>query len=159
MAANHERIVWSPPSHGVVVIGDVLVQLWELASPTEAFRSILSWCELRKERQPSAPLWMITIVGESSTMPDAEARNIAAEFPRFFTEFVMVVEGSGFRASVVRSVLAGMSMLAPRRTAPHIVDGISHGSLLLASLSQGAINPNALGTDIGQIRQALRSAQ
>lgn len=102
---------------------------------------------------------MMSIVGETATMPDAEARSVASEFPRFFTEFVMVVEGAGFRASVVRSVLAGMSMLAPRRASPHIVSSTSEGALVLASLSRGALKGNELATGIGQIREELRSAR
>lgn len=155
MNTEVERVVWHPPSHGVVCIGDVLAQLWETESPTPAFRSILSWCEARQART-SAPLWMITVVGETSTMPDGEARKIAAEFPRYFTEFVMVVEGSGFRASVVRSVLAGMAMLAPRRATPHITSTLSEGAQLLGSLGDGSFNAMHLRGRLGEIRAELR---
>ena len=155
MDARTERIVWNPPSYAVVCVGDVLAQLWETESPTPAFQSILSWCEARKART-SAPLWMITVVGETASMPDADARKIAAKFPSFFTQFVMVTEGAGFRASVVRSVLAGMAMLSSRRTAPHIVATLSEGAQLIGTLSNGAVNATALHGQLGEIRSELR---
>ena len=155
MSTEVERVVWNPPSHGVVCIGDVLAQLWETEAPTPAFRSILSWCEARQART-SAPLWMITVVGETATMPDGEARKIAAEFPHYFTEFVMVIKGSGFRASVVRSVLAGMAMLASRRAAPHIVATLSEGAQLLDSFGDGTLNAAQLHGLLGELRAELR---
>ena len=148
-------MVWNPPSYGVVCVGDVLAQLWETESPTPAFLSILSWCEARHART-SAPLWMIGVVGEASTMPDGEARKIPAEFPRYFTEFVLVIEGSGFRTSLVRSVLAGMTMLAPRRSTTHIASTLSDGVQLLGSLADGSFNATHLRGRLGEMRAELR---
>lgn len=155
MYKRAERIVWNPPAYGVVCVGDVLVQLWETESPTPAFRTILSWCQARKERT-DAPLWMITVVGENSTMPDAEARRVAAQFPMHFKEFVMVAEGTGFRASVVRSVLAGMAMLSPRRASTHVTSTLSEGVQLLGTLSEGAIHATTLHGTLGETRAELR---
>lgn len=154
MNTEVERVVWNPPSYGVVCIGDVLAQIWEMESPAPAVRSILSWCEARHART-NAPLWMVSVVGETATMPDGEARKIAAEFPRYFTEFVMVIEGFGFRTSLVRSVLAGMAMMAPRRAAPHIASTLSEGVQLLGSLADGSFNATHLRVRLGEVRTEL----
>ena len=154
-----ERVVWSPPSHAVLGGRDVLVQLWESASPTEGFRAVRTWCQERALREPDRPLYMMAVVGEHGPMPDGEGRAIASGFPAFFTEVVMVIDGSGFRASGVRAVLAGMALVAPRRTAPTICTSVEEGCLALARLSEGVVGAARLQAIVDAERRALRAAR
>lgn len=156
MESELQRVVWRPPTHAVIAGRDVLVQLWETESPAEGMRAVKLWCEDRKLREGDRPLFMMSVVGEGGPMPDGEARAIASEFPAYFTEFVMVVEGSGFRASAVRAVLAGMALVAPRRTAPTVVTSVAEGCVSLARQSGGVLDGARLEAAIGGARRALR---
>lgn len=89
-------------------------------------------------------------------MPSADARAISARFPEFFTEFALVIEGTGFRASAARAVMASMSMMSSRRTRPHIVASVHDACTTLASLSGGALDAASLVRTIGEARAELR---
>lgn len=156
MESELQRVVWRPPTHAVIAGRDVLVQLWETASPSEGMRAVKAWCEERRQREGDRPLFMMSVVGEGGPMPDGEARAIASEFPAYFTEFVMVVEGSGFRASAVRAVLAGMALVAPRRTAPTVVTSVHEGCVALARQSGGVVDATRLEAAIDSARRAIR---
>ncbi len=154
--SDYERLVWSPPTHAVITSGDVLVQLWERDAPVEAFRTILAHCEARRRASPDRPLWMIAVSSEHAGMPESEARKVSARFPEFFTEFALVIEGSGFKASAARAVMASMSMLSSKRAKAHIVASVPEACHHLASLSNGALDAPALARAIGEARDALR---
>jgi hypothetical protein len=151
-----ERLVWSPPAYGVVVVGDAIVQLWEREAPASAFRALLGHLEERKRASPVRPLWMIAVSSDEASMPDAEARKISARFPEFFTEFALVIEGTGFRASAARGVMASMTMMSSKRARPHVVATVQEACATLAQASGGALDPSALVRSIGEARDALR---
>ena len=152
----YERLVWSPPGHGVIAADDAIVQLWENEAPVEAFRSLLAHLEERKRATPARPLWMIAVSGVEATMPDAEARRVSARFPEFFTAFALVIEGSGFRASAARGVMASMTMMSSRRARPHIVATVPDACTALARDSGAPFDPASLVRTIGEARAALR---
>lgn len=154
--SDYERLVWSPPTHAVITAGDALVQLWERDAPVEAFRAILRHCEERGRASPRRSLWMVAVSSEHAGMPEAEAREVSARFPEFFTEFALVIEGSGFRASAARAVMASMSMMSSKRTKPHVVATVAEACRVLAGLSHGALDGPALARTIGEARGALR---
>lgn len=154
--SDPERIVWSPPTHGVIAVGDVIAQLWERDAPEAAFRALLAHLEKRKRESPARPLWMIAVSSEHAGMPDAAARKISARFPEFFTEFALVIEGTGFRASAARGVMASMTMMSSKRTKPHVVATVQEVCATLGQLSHGAFDPASLVRTIGETRDALR---
>lgn len=154
--SDYERLVWSPPTHAVITAGDALVQLWERDAPVDAFRAILRHCEDRKRASPERPLWMIAVSSEHAGMPETEARKVSARFPEYFTEFALVIEGSGFRASAARAVMSSMSMMSSKRAKPHVVATVPEACRVLASLSHGGLEAAPLVRAIGEAREALR---
>lgn len=153
---DSEHLVWSPPAYGVISVGDAIVQLWEREAPASAFRALLTHLEERKRASPDRPLWMIAVSSDQAEMPDAEARKISARFPEFFTAFALVIEGTGFRASAARGVMASMTMLSSRRSHPAIVATVHEACVTLARESQGTLEASALVRSIGEARDALR---
>lgn len=99
---------------------------------------------------------MIAVSADGALMPDTEARKVSARFPEFFTAFALVIEGTGFRASAARGVMASMTMLSSKRTRPHVVATVQEACVTLARESQGAFDPSALVRSIGEARDALR---
>ncbi len=151
-----ERVVWSPPTHAVIAAGDVLVQLWERDTPTSAFQRIHEWCAARARMTPGRRLWMMAVSAPGSPMPNAEARAISAHFPEFFTEFALVIEGSGFRASAARAVLTSMAMMSSRRARPHVGATVIDACETLERVSHGAVRSADLASAIEQVRDELR---
>ncbi|MFO0561791.1 MAG: hypothetical protein U0269_27515 [Polyangiales bacterium] len=148
-AGRYERISWAPGSHAVIADNHVLAQIWERAAPATAMQSILDWC---KRRPKGTPLWMIAVVPQNSEMPDARAREIASEFPRYFSSFAMVIEGRGFRVALVRSLLTSMAIISPRRVTPLFAETVDEGSALIARASHGAVDAAALSAMIADAR-------
>ena len=68
-----------------------------------------------------APLSVLMVIDEDSVPPNAEVRNYIAEaaeelFP-YLLNFAIVLEGTTVRQSLLRAVLAGMSILVSRSSA------------------------------------------
>lgn len=149
---QYETISWAAGSHAVIAADNVLAQLWEHQTPTSAMQSILDWC---KRRPAASPLWMITVVSTKTEMPDGRARDIASEFPRYFSSFAMVVEGTGFRVALVRSLLTGMALASPKRVTPLLASTVDEGAALLERESRGAVDAHALVTMIADVRRQI----
>jgi len=156
-AAQDIELVVTAPTHVVFVVDDVLVQIWEHDAPTVAFAAVLGRCVRWKVEAPKRPMWMITVVGGRSPMPDSKARQIASEFPEYFAAFVMVADGTGFRAAVVRSVLTNMHLLAKASAStPLVVSKVDEGVRALVRLSHGAVDGERLLRAITDVRATLK---
>jgi hypothetical protein len=149
---QYEAISWAAGSHAVIAKDNVLAQLWEHHTPSSAMQSILDWC---KRRPAGSPLWMITVVSIETEMPDGRAREIASEFPRYFSSFAMVVEGTGFRVALVRSLLTGMALASPKRVTPLLASTVDEGAALLARESRGAFDAHELAATIADVRRQI----
>lgn len=147
-------ILWSPPSHGAFVVGDVLVQLWEHHAPASAFRAIESHCQERKRAHPERPLWMVAVSSERADLPNAAAREVATRFPRYFDGFVLVAEGSRFRAVSARALMDAMVILARIRSAA-IASNVREGCASISQQSRGAVDPDTLAQCIHRERARL----
>lgn len=142
--------VYLEPSHACFVLDDVLVQIWETATPKSGFDEIVRASKDWKERHPTRGFYMMSIVAEQAPMPDGDARRAAAVLPLYFSLFVGAVEGGSFRSSLVRGVLASMMLLSPRRGDARIVGHVSEAVSLLAgrsvSVGEGALTRAIDGT-------------
>lgn len=163
---NDIEIVSIADTHVVGVWRNVVIQIWEhpieslvqrraFQKTGEAFRT------LRAKLGPSALLLAITVVSAHTNMPDAESRKIAAEFSSWFDYYVGVHEGTGFRASLVRTVVAGMALVAPKRAAHDICSDVRHGAAILAGRAGGTLTSADVVAAISELRArvaALRAA-
>ncbi len=153
------EMVVTAKTHAVFAVDDVLVQLWEHETATLAMAAVLGRCVRWKLEDPTRPLWMISIVGGRATMPDGKARQIAAELPQYFNTFVMVADGTGFRAAVVRSVLTSMQLLSKVSAAtPPVVGNVDAGVQQLVTASGGAVDAARLLSAIATVRATLSTS-
>ena len=102
---------------------------------------------------------IVVIIEARAPVPDGTVRSAMAsilrEHERRIAASAVAMEGTGFRAAAVRSVLAGMAMLV-RPCYPHRVFGTVHDSAdWLAATCATELSPFA-GTDL---RQALVDAR
>lgn len=74
---------------------------------------------------------LLTVIEQGASSPDSDARKAVAEFLKQGSDYIkvsaVVVEGSGFRASAVRGVVTGLTMLA-RQAFPHRVVAIEEAA-------------------------------
>lgn len=76
-------------------------------------------------QRTQGPIGLITCIRESSSPPDGELRRSAAKilFDPSVAVSLLVFEGTGFRAAIVRSVIAMMFALVGNKNAVHKVIG------------------------------------
>lgn len=153
-----DRVFHEGADCAVVLCGDVLIQVWEGPAHNEVLQKVLAALKSLKAgdfRQRS--LFMLNVVSERASPPDAEGRAIAAKFFEYFDFHVNVTEGTGFRAAIIRSVLVAITLLTRVRAKHAVADTVAAGAALLASA--GALtSPRDLEAVVEEARHQLRAA-
>ncbi|MFO0587705.1 MAG: hypothetical protein U0441_09200 [Polyangiaceae bacterium] len=114
------RIVVDEGGHRFVTSGDTAIVVWR-SPPTvaSAARMMPFVKELFTER--GRPVYIFVVIADGIGLPDDAARAAMAESMSKtapYTKMILsVIEGEGFRASVIRSISSGMALLA-RKSAP-----------------------------------------
>jgi hypothetical protein len=148
-------LIWLEQGHGIALVGPTLIQLWEKIQP-DAARMRRIGDRFRELAAAHPRVFMMTVVGEASPMPDAGAREVAAKFPEVFTYYVGVHEGSSFRMAIVRSVLVGMSMLSSTRARYDVTDSLEEGVRLLVTNARGDVEGPPVLAAVHRLREAVR---
>ena len=148
---NHCTAVWGPLFF-VVWMGEVEVRTTEL---------IQTRLRAHGESQPNGRAALFTIVEETAPLPDGKGRTALSNILRFCADEVfasaVVMEGDGFRASAVRSVATGLSIVA-RQPFPHrVFRKVQDGAQWICSCFDGA-NPPTVSALFGVVN-AIRSKQ
>jgi hypothetical protein len=102
---------------------------------------------------------LLTVVAAEAPMPASPVRQAVAEFLAEGGAYIkcssVLMEGTGFRAAAVRSVVTGLTMLA-RQCYPHRVcsvpDAAAMLSQTLSASGRPTINPTALRVAIDELR-------
>jgi hypothetical protein len=103
---------------------------------------------------------LLTIVSATAPMPASPVRQAMADFltrgSTFIKCSVVLMEGTGFRAAAVRSVVTGLTMLA-KQAYPHRVCSVPDAVTLFAQTLPAAtgrtVNPTVLRAAIDELRQ------
>ncbi len=158
------EILHSDPDQSLATWNDILVLIWHVNTTKQGVDRLDSTCSAFAKTRPNG-VALVTIVEENAPMPPAEARDAMATFLGRQSAVVkasaVIYEGSGFRAAAVRSVVAGLTLMA-RQTYPHKVfatvdEGITWLAPLLpvpASKADVVTMLTALRESIGQRRTA-----
>jgi hypothetical protein len=100
---------------------DVFVTIWRAQTTVEGVRAVEAECETFRSRRAEG-IGMLTIVEAHTPMPDAPARQALAALLQnggaFIKASAVVFDGNSFRASAVRSVATGLTLLA-KQPFPH----------------------------------------
>jgi hypothetical protein len=150
-------------NHGVATWERTLIQVWHgpgtplaLANVNEVARAFIA--EVR-----SGPITSLYIVEPSSPPPSDVARRELATFSRELVPkmalAVIVAEGGGFRAALVRGVGIALTTLMPHRVPFKFVNEIEEALTLLAPhLSRSAGGVDGLREALGELRLAIQGA-
>lgn len=96
----------------------------------------------------------VYVAGEQSGFPSDEARAITAEAASLVDYAVGVHEGHGFRASAVRGVVVGISMLSRARVRPEIVSTVTEAAANLVGRYPDLGTESAVRAAIEKVRGA-----
>ncbi len=99
----------------------------------------------------------VYVAGEEANVPDAESRRIAAELAQHLDTVVGVHEGDGFRASAIRAIVTGISLLQPRRVSPKIVETVQAASAYLHARHPDLGSEQDIADAIEDVRTAARA--
>jgi len=115
-------ILPSEAAHGIAFVGRTLVVLWQTETRAAAVVELATLLAGRAAEFGSVGL--LQVIGDRATPPDSTVRAALASMLKDNEQRIVasavVFEGAGFRASAVRSVVIGISMLS-RPKCPHMV--------------------------------------
>jgi hypothetical protein len=122
---------------------------------TEFTRILELLVKIKPELPAGVPLIVVAIVSERTAMPEGDARAVASRFAEHFDYYVGIHEGTGFRASIVRSVLSGMSLAARRKAKYDIVSDVPRGAELVGARSHGTIRTEQVVQVVKELRTEI----
>jgi len=115
------RVLYQSQDCAIALCDDVMVQIWEGHAHEDVLLNILGFFQsLKKGEFHDRKLYVLHVVAETASPPDAKGRAIAAKFLEYIEFHSNATEGTGFRASLIRSVIVGIIFLS-RVRAKHSV--------------------------------------
>lgn len=134
-AVHETKILTSHPGASVGTYGPLVVAITDGPSafvPSTVRSSIDEIARLRQTTHAERLIY-VYVAGERSGFPSDEARKTASQLASLVDYCVGVHEGSGFRASAVRGVVVGISMLSSSKVRPEIVSTIGEAAAVLVA--------------------------
>jgi len=116
------RCFQAHPDYALGSWGSLFICSWRVHTTVEGARDLTTMCARFADSHPNG-IGLLTIIEERAPAPDGEARAKIADFlgqAEYIKASGVAFEGSGFRAAMVRSIIAGLSMIA-RQPYPHRV--------------------------------------
>ena len=114
------RIVADEGGHRFVTSGDTAIVVWRSAPTVAAAARMIPFVRDHYTER-GRPIYIFVVIVDGISPPDDAARAAMAESmaktAAYTKMIVSVIQGEGFRASVIRSIAAGMQILA-RKSAP-----------------------------------------
>ena len=155
-------IIESLPNHVVATWKSIVAIVWRGETTLEAVATLRAACGELANAQPQG-IGVLTIVGPNAPLPAHAARKaiakVLAEGSALIKCSALVIEGSGFRASAVRSVVTGLTLLA-KQPFPHQVCTVEEAAGLFSQYLQGpsgrALTQSALRSGIDELRQLVQ---
>ncbi len=99
------------------------------------------------------------VAGERSTLPGADVRETAAKVADLFDACIGVHEGTGFRASALRAVIVGFTMLSRARVRPEIVATVDAAAAYAGARHPELGGANAVLDAIREVRAAAAGSR
>jgi hypothetical protein len=156
MDADAMQVFLDDETGGVVLVGPVIVMDWRSATATTPIDAAEAACEVAVQRYGAGRhLLYVQRVGESSPVGRATPAVRSAMMEHFARrdEHVLaaavVIEATGFAASVIRSATASVLLLRPTPIATHVFQELAAGLRWLSS------RPGAPSFDVEHTLQAV----
>lgn len=153
-----DRILYQGQDCAVALCGDVMIQIWDGPAHNRVLRMILGFFQSLKNAEFRArKLYVLHVVSETASPPDAEGRAIAAKFLDYFEFHSNATEGTGFRASLIRSVIVGILFLSRVRAKHAVAASVPDAANVLVAAGCNATVAD-LESSVVALRTGLRTA-
>ncbi|WP_437733469.1 serine/threonine-protein kinase [Sorangium sp. So ce1335] len=155
------RLIVRRPDYVIASWQQIFCTIWRRETTEESVRRVSDACAAFARQHPRG-IGLLTIVEGEASLPPAPARKALAGFLAEASAFIrcsaVVLEGAGFRAAAVRSVVTGLSLVARQRF-PHRVCGIEEAGRMFAEMLPAAtgiaVNDAALRASLDELRAAV----
>jgi len=143
--------------HAVVTWDRVLIQVWRLGITPDAITDLERVARSYASEQPGGKISSISIIERTSPPPPEHVRKDLSRFYKNLApqlhEAIIVAEGGGFRAALVRGVGVALSSLAPKSLPFKFVDTIRSASITIGPhLSPGSGGASELEAVVERVR-------
>ncbi len=147
------------PNYCIATWDRVLLQLWRREVTPDAIENLASIGRTFVATSPGSTC-SLAVIESTSPPPSDKLRSALSAFYRemapHMREQIIVAEGSGFRAALVRSVGLALSAIAPSSLPFKFVGGIDEAAALIRPhLSSGAGGVNGLNLALKDLRAKL----
>ena len=158
------RLLRSEATHSIAFTGRALVVFWKTETREQAVNELSSM--IAGLAAECGPVGLLQVIDDHAIPPESATRAALARMlknneTRIIASAV-VFEGAGFRASVVRSIVIGISMLS-RPQCPHMIfatanEGIAWLSARLSERRSSDHVASGMQLAVEQLRQRMRLA-
>ncbi|HEY6877594.1 MAG TPA: hypothetical protein VI299_06220 [Polyangiales bacterium] len=136
--------------------------VWKRETTAEGVEALTEAYREQTARYPSG-VYLLTIVEKDAPMPPVEQREAVAVFLRSGAGrtrmSAVVIEGTGFRAAAVRSVVTGLAMLV-RLPYPHeIFSSLEQAAKWLGTTPHNDVDPDYTVLAVSHARRSAESGQ
>jgi hypothetical protein len=155
------RVVTKNHDYALATWTEIVAVVWRHETTVEAVRQ-LDEAVAELARSHPKGIGMLTVVAEGAPLPPSAARKAIADLLTASTSFIrcsaVIMEGSGFRAAAVRSVVTGLTMLA-KHDFPHEICDVEGAVRMftdrLPRATGRALDPNTVRAAINLLRHQL----
>jgi hypothetical protein len=136
--------------------------VWKRDTTAEGVEALAQTYREHAARYPSG-VYLLTIVERDAPMPPTEQREAVAVFLRSGSGrtrmSAVVIEGTGFRAAAVRSVVTGLAMLV-RLPYPHEIFGsLEQAAKWLGTTPHNDVDPDYTVSAVADARRKAESGE
>jgi len=154
-------LVKATPDFALAHFHAVFVVIWRMRTTEDGAHLVRTECERFAQTRPDG-IGLITIVEAGTPMPPAPARDAIAQFLRSGSSYIkasaVLFEGNSFRASAVRSVATGLTLIA-KQAFPHkfFVDAGQANAFISQTLSHHLRAPSVdeLSSALLRVRELI----
>ena len=161
IASTPWKVVTKNHDYALASWNEIVAVVWRHETTVEAVRQ-LDEAVAELARSHPKGIGMLTVVAEGAPLPPSAARKAIADLLTASTAFircsVVIMEGTGFRAAAVRSVVTGLTMLA-KHDFPHQICDVEGAVRMytdvLPRATGRALDPNAVRAAINLLRRQM----
>ncbi|HEV8551389.1 MAG TPA: hypothetical protein VGQ57_20215 [Polyangiaceae bacterium] len=129
------KVVHADADHVVAMWHRSVIEVWRGVATVEGSERMIATCE-RMLAEVGTPVTFIAVLERSSPPPSEHVRKALARWSRDLVprmaSAVLVAEGGGFRAALVRGVGTALTLLMPHRVPFKFCTSIDEGLKVLA---------------------------
>jgi hypothetical protein len=155
-------LTYSTPDALVMTWDRCVGVVWKRETTAEGVEVLQETYREQATRYPSG-VYLLTIIEKGAPMPSTEQREEVAVFLRSGSGrtrmSAVVIEGTGFRAAAVRSVVTGLAMLV-RLPYPHEIFGtLEQAAKWLGTTPYNDVDPDYMVLAVQHARRSAESGQ